>query len=538
MISLYVKAGADAGKTFQIAEGTTSIGRSMENDIILNDAATSRAHAQILTRENKYYIRDLNSTHGTFVNEVRNNHEMLLGINDIIRIGNCELLFQVESDSGTSPGVVDRHKPILGPDQDPLTLEGGETIAFRLSAEDTASETALSENHTEMFSRVAKAIQSIFDLDNLLSVLMDMLFEVFEPDRGMVLLREKDDQPLQRRVARPDENFKVSHTVIDHAISERMSLLIGDIAEDQRFAAAQSIITQSIQSAICAPLLSKNRVLGVIYLDSKANQISYQKEDLALLNIIAANAAISIENAILVQEKLEAERLAAIGVAIAGISHYVKNILTGIRGTSQLIETGLKKNNSHIIKEAWPILQRSTTKISTLVQDMLTYSKKRTPDLQKGNLNSILKEVAENQKERAESAQVALLLKADPQLPNSEFDAKALYDTMLNLVGNAIEACSEVPEGQVQLLSRTEGKDQVVLEVQDNGPGIPIEIQRKIFEPFFSTKGSKGTGLGLACAKKTIAEHLGALTLEPTQGEGTTFRIQMPIHPQIEHEED
>ncbi|MFP4581573.1 MAG: ATP-binding protein, partial [Candidatus Sumerlaeia bacterium] len=521
MPDLFVRTGEDEGKTFSLDKEVVSIGRNKDNDIVLQDAATSRSHAEIRKKKGLFFITDHGSTHGTFVNEQRNTKEVPLKHDDVIRIGNTELVFSAKGNDEVPEGASG------------LTLAGGETIAFRLPTDTRAAGMGLSAHHLAMLSRVAEAIQSVFELNNLLDILMDMLFEVFKPDRGVILLREDEENLLTPKIVRPEgEEPFYSHTVVDHAISEQMSLLVGDLAEDSRFNAAESIMAQSIQSAICAPLVSQNTVHGVVYLDAQNRVMSYQKEDLSLLNIIAANAGIAIANAKLVQAKVEAERLAAVGVAVAGISHYVKNILTGIKGTSQLVEMGIKTTNMKVITESWPIMMRSMQKISVLVQDMLSYSKKRKPQLEKGNLNEVVQEVYDNQKDRASELSVELLIEKDETLPDSLFESKAICDALLNIVGNAVEACSETPDARVRLVSRT-SRDKTMVQalVIDNGPGIPEEMQQRIFEPFFSTKGSKGTGLGLAVSRKSVEEHGGQMILTSKIGEGTTFKISLPVDP-------
>jgi len=135
---------------------------------------------------------------------------------------------------------------------------------------------------------------------------------------------------------------------------------------------------------------------------------------------------------------------------------------------------------------------------------------------------------------RAEQSRVTLSVKLDREMPICLCDADKIHDALLNLVTNAIEAVRECESarlpGKMEIATAFR-KDtrRVELKVSDNGPGIPQEMQKKIFDPFFSTKGSKGTGLGLAVARKVIEEHNGTITLESIEGKRCTFTIQLPF---------
>ncbi len=528
---LKIVGGTDTGKIFEMTGDVITIGRHSDNNVVLLDPSVSRFHAKIIFRDKHYYIQDLRSSQGTFVNDVRVNQEMLFEENDALTIGGDRLILTKE--------ITDKDKKIFQEETDNkiipamssgLQFEDKESpIAMTMLITDKSGK-HLTDKHWEILSRIVDATLSVFNLEELLNKLMDLLFEVFKPDRGTILLYDKSNIELIPKIRRPEKGeLKISQTIIKHSIENKMSLLIADTHDDSRFKEAQSILLQSISSAICSPLIRKDKVLGVIYIDAQSRRLLYQKEDLALLNIIAANAAISIENAMLITEKVNSERVAAVGVAVSGISHFVKNLILGVTGSESLIDMGIESNNLEIIKNIWPVQKRSVKRISDLVNDMLSYSKTREPKWEKGNLNSLVNEIYESQLQRATDANVPLVAELCKNLTDSEFDHKAMQDTILNIVGNAIEACSEHPGSNVIIKTLQPDDKQVAVWIMDTGPGIPPEIQQRIFEPFFSTKGSKGTGLGLAVAKKTIEEHHGKLILESEIGKGTAFKITLPV---------
>ena len=174
--------------------------------------------------------------------------------------------------------------------------------------------------------------------------------------------------------------------------------------------------------------------------------------------------------------------------------------------------------NLEMIEKTWPVLSRSTRKISDLIQDMLTYSKERKLDLESRDVNRVVREMVDLCSRTAEEQDVELRLELCDESPQCMIDEEAFQDAVLNLIGNAIEAVSEVGKGWVRVCTRlVSDKKEVELSVEDNGCGIPEEVVNKIFEPFFSTKGSRGTGLGLAVTKKVIDEHGGHISVTSTR---------------------
>jgi signal transduction histidine kinase len=162
---------------------------------------------------------------------------------------------------------------------------------------------------------------------------------------------------------------------------------------------------------------------------------------------------------------------------------------------------------------------------------MLLYSKRREPDLMRSSVTDLLKEVYDLCLERSNLAGVALERSwPEDDLLWTALEAESMHDCVLNLVSNAIEATPSGDGAMVHLSgARSEDGKHIVIRVRDNGTGIPGQILKKIWEPFFSTKGKRGTGLGLAMTRKTVEEHGGQIAVVSTEGEGTMFTISLPV---------
>jgi PAS domain S-box-containing protein len=231
------------------------------------------------------------------------------------------------------------------------------------------------------------------------------------------------------------------------------------------------------------------------------------------------------------QEKLEAERLAAVGQTVAGLAHGIKNILTGLQGGMYVFKSGLDRGESSRIDQGWKMLDRNIDKISTLTKNLLSFSKGTLPKVRMVRPVDFVREVVDLYKDAALQQDVELHAELDETIDPAPFDPEALHSCLANLVANAIDACqlSERPSCKVTIRCREE-KDAILFEVEDQGCGMDYDIKQKVFTNFFTTKGSGGTGIGLLLTRKIIQEHGGKIYLESSPGEGSLFRMTFPRH--------
>ena len=229
------------------------------------------------------------------------------------------------------------------------------------------------------------------------------------------------------------------------------------------------------------------------------------------------------------KEKLEAERLAAVGQTVAGLAHTIKNLLMGLEGGMYMVDTGLRNNNVERLLDGWKVLQRNFGKITNLVKDFLSFSKGRLPEMKIINPNTHIENIVDFYKDAAKKQNVELIAETDPDMKEAPLDPKGLEACMTNLISNAIDAAVLRQDDEGKVIVRTIYKDDaVILEVEDNGIGMDEEIREKVFTTFFTTKGGKGTGLGLLTTRKIVQEHGGSIDVETIKEKGSTFRIRFP----------
>ncbi len=547
--------GEDTGQRFELQPGPMCVGRGVHSDVRLSDAEVSRTHVCIEPAERGFVLRDEGSANGTLVNGRRVSvHPLRTG--DQIQIGRTVLVFDagdsseplvLRSDVRFSEAGVDDESHIvhrIGPD---------DTRTFVSSEIHTAPEVGpqhLSGLQT-LYRVLEEAANATASLDQMLQNVLDLALAATGADRGSVLLLEDGTDRLVPASFSRGAAFgsgapmTISRTIVNYVATERQGVRTSDARADTRFASGNSIIASGIREALCVPMIGMSDLIGVIYLDTTSLPEGLQDrlehvdaltdDHLKLVLAIGRQVALAIERRRYQQALLKAERLAAVGQTITMLSHHVKNILQGVRGGSYLIETGLTQADEDMIRQGWGIVDRNQDRIYNLVMDMLTFSAEKKPALTRASLNAVVREVCELMQGRAAEFDVELQFAPDEQVPETAFDTHGLHRAVLNVVTNAIEAVEGMPDAQVVVSTTQTSAGALVVSVQDNGPGIPPEQLGQLFNVFESTKGSRGTGLGLAVSQKILAEHGGRIDVDSDLSRGTTFRLVLPrlelVHP-------
>lgn len=236
------------------------------------------------------------------------------------------------------------------------------------------------------------------------------------------------------------------------------------------------------------------------------------------------------------RELIQSQKFAAIGQAVTGIQHAIKNMLNALTGGAYLVRVGAAKDDRQCIEEGCGMVEGGIERIGNLSHNMLNYAMEWKLEFQRVDLNVLVAEICELNRQTAADEGVVLRCELPDGLPAVLCDPNLIHMAVTDLLVNAIDACNwkdyptdESPE--VQLVnSLTDGGDFFVIRVHDNGCGMNEEIKRNVFTPFFSTKKRQGTGLGLATTARTINVHGGEVSVESEVDEGSTFRLCLPIH--------
>jgi len=563
--SLFVIQGRDQGNRFEFDSRRlpVTLGRDASCTIQLHDTEVSRLHAEIRLVDGKLLLVDQQSSNGTFVNSSRiERHELVSG--DQLQLGRTVMLFTGAGDS--SVGDLDRRIRIVGAQPADnsrivrtMRQEEGSQIFSPAFDQTQSNWLARARSNLQVMYRTALAVSHTLDIGELLDRIMQLIFEWVEADRGCIMLFDPESKQVTPRVRRDRktegtasdnsmDHIDISRTILDYVLEQREGVLTSDAQDDQRWQGAQSIVYQGVREAICVPMQGRYDIVGVIYIDtllpaSRALARSAKKfsdDHLKLMIAIGHQAALAVEDTNYYSAMVQAERLAAVGQTIATLSHHIKNILQGIRGGSYLIEMGLNDHDESIVRKGWDIVEKNQRRISSLVLDMLTFSKEREPDLAPCDLNDTVADVIELMQARAEEKQVTLQCDLAADMPALVYDPEGIHRATLNVVTNAIDACAENlqqsrPAGLVRVMTTYVAEGPLAqVAVADNGAGIAAEDLQDIFSLFVSRKGSRGTGLGLPVSQKILKEHGGQIRVESQVGRGSTFTLEFPaVTPEV-----
>jgi PAS domain S-box-containing protein len=234
-------------------------------------------------------------------------------------------------------------------------------------------------------------------------------------------------------------------------------------------------------------------------------------------------------------EKKASDRLAVVGQTVAGLAHGIKNILQGLEGGVFVVQSAIEDSDTILLKRGWDMVENNIRRISDLVKDLLSYSKERSPQYEEVDPNILAEEVCELYDSLARKKHVGIKRDFDLDLNDSTrlyLDQRGIHSCLSNLVANAIDACEsdhKDVQHQVTVTTRLDKDNWIIFQVSDNGSGMSEETKTKVFSSFYSTKGSRGTGLGLMVTSKIVLEHGGELFFESREGEGTTFSMRLPL---------
>jgi signal transduction histidine kinase len=517
MLALEVIEGPDLGGVFPLPKDEPQlIGRSSEA-LPLSDPTISRRHAELTPDGETWYLRDLSSANGTFLNGRLLTDRISLRIGDEVGCG--ATLFRLsEHTAASAPQSLD----------DPNYDTSAESIVVT-----SPHSLEAARNHLRMVHRLTAATAGTIDTAMILRHLVAILVDEFKPDRCVGVLMD-DAKSITQTVQASREELRddadvYSESIVMHACNDQQGLRIPIVDQDVRFLHDKGVIESGVKSALCAPLIAHGKGLGAILLEIHSTNRRWTEDELELLSTACGHGGLALLTAILARTRLQHERLAAMGETVASISHSVKNMLQGLRSGAGAIDLALGKGNLELAKEGWPILARNLDRVYALTFNMLAWSRTNVPEIALVQLEPIMEDAVDLMRGACERRTIAIEAHLEQDLPPVPIDGTAILQVLLNVLHNAVDA-SPSKTGKVTIAASIPKPGEFLeINITDNGDGIEPGRRETVFVAFHTTKGQRGTGLGLAVAKKIVLEHQGTIEMLDGEGGGTRCRITLPL---------
>ncbi|MDZ7315403.1 MAG: ATP-binding protein [candidate division KSB1 bacterium] len=384
----------------------------------------------------------------------------------------------------------------------------------------------------QLFLReLSDSISSLVDLEELTQKLKSSLQSALKVRRCAVLIF-RPDSPEPEPVKGGDKSPLIDDKMLVEALLATRGFSLRRQMRDPRVQAA----LRGSDVALAVPIFFRNELRGVICLGAKENGNDFSEEELDVLQTFANQIGLAVENARLVQERLElidrihqAEKLSSLGQLAATLSHELKNPLSSIKAIIQVMHESAgeaEKADLALVLEEIERLQR-------ILQRLLTFARPPAAEVETVRPDQVVRDVLTLLGHQARRSGIELIDSLRP-MPPVTLNVHALREIVFNLVLNAMQAVQAEGRVEVTLSAHTKRRggrkhSTLVLTVADDGPGVPDSVRKRIFEPFFTTK-TVGAGLGLAIVKRTLEEMGGQILVDNRPGGGALFTIILPIN--------
>ena len=534
-------------KPIAVTPGRATIGRAPENTIVIDAQTVSRKHAVIVSRDGKYYVNDLDSHNGTFINGKKINISTIEH-HDRISFGNLSFLFLRKSK--TKPLAKDRlidanstislNRDELDP-SDFLAYAAENARAEWLPREDAPFDEAAinpfkqAHRRLSLLYELSERLRSTQNLKQILTHGLDLILEAVLPaQRALVLLQSGPGGTLEVAAGRDrskgecGNDLQISRTLLDWVLTEKMALMSQNLSDDIRLKDSESLQLDRQKAVMCVPIIAGEKVIGALYVDSDSRLEEMTQEDTAFAVAVANELALTIANIRLQQTVIHNERMAAVGLTVSNLAHNIKNLTMINRNAAEMMQINLDRLGDPDADKCWKIINDGISKINRLAMDMLAYVGSQPLAQRPTDVNRAIRAAIDGLAKKHAGKGFEISLDLSPSVAEWEIDEMQFQQALVNLVVNAIDAVGPKENGSIRISSAIRSDDRLVVAVEDNGCGMSPEDRKKIFELFFTTKGSGGNGLGLPMVSKFIESSGAKLMVTSKKDDGSTFKMIFP----------
>ncbi|HIC91212.1 MAG TPA: GAF domain-containing protein [Syntrophaceae bacterium] len=402
--------------------------------------------------------------------------------------------------------------------------------------------------YKRLLREFSKRLVSYLDEQDLLNNITHTLTEVLGIEKMSFLVLDKEKKIYRIRASKNVDSHKITELSFPQNdpffewLKIRREIAVREVLERTIDNPNINPIIERLklmESEVCIPLFIRDELAGIINLGGKRSGDMYSHEDIELLNNLASQTAIALENSRLYEELKRsktlirrADKLASLGTLTAGLAHEIKNPLVAIKTFIQLLPERFE--DEEFRNYFLNVASGEVDRLSDLVNALLDFSRPSQPSFQTGNVNEIMDSVVLLLENEVKRKNIKIKRRYSSDLPAVMLDPEQIKQVFLNIMLNAAEATPEngVLTVETRHLDKDRGQEFIQVEIRDTGRGIPKDNLERIFEPFFTTKDS-GSGLGLAVSHHIVQEHQGYIEVESEVGMGTSFYINLPVNPLV-----
>jgi signal transduction histidine kinase len=423
-----------------------------------------------------------------------------------------------------------------------------ENVRLLNELRDRTTELARSVEELRALGEVSQAVNSTLEVGTVLQTIVSKAVQLSRTDAGAIYVFDEPRQEFQLQAtygteeglvaALRQQHLGLGEHVIGQAARSRAPVQVPELREDPAQPVQNLIIKAGYRALLVVPLLSPDGIVGALIVRRRSPG-EFAGTTIDLLQTFAAQSVVAIQNARLFAEIEEKGRQLALASRhksqfLANMSHELRTPLNAVLGYSEMMLDGLYGDLPEKAKGVLERVQSNGRHLLGLINDVLDLSKieagQLTLAIEDYSMAALVKQAVATTESLARTKGLALTAKIQDGLPLGRGDERRLTQVLLNLIGNAVKFTDK---GEVAVTAEV-ADGRFTVAVRDTGPGIAEADQARIFEEFqqvdnTSTRRKGGTGLGLAIAKRIMEMHGGSLSVQSTVGEGSTFRMILPV---------
>ncbi len=400
----------------------------------------------------------------------------------------------------------------------------------------------------------ALALSAEVDLNRLMQKIMSVVLESSGAQHGYLLIKEADELLIateshigkrhivnRRHLNLNQTRSNISRAIVNYVLRTRKKVLLHDAMAEGEFQNTPEVQALKLRSLLCLPIIKQNELIGLLYLENRLSAGVFTAEKTDMTELLTAQAAISLENARLLEQTrlaytklqenqehmLQMEKLSALGTLVGGVAHEINNPLMGVMN---FVEFAADRSTDAKSKEVLDQALQQIHRIKKIVSNMLLFIHTRSVPSGNCRIAEVIRQSLLLLEGELSKGGIAVEVDAADDLPAIRCSADSLQQILVNLIINARDALTDSSQPQIKIIVRPV-EEMLELSVTDNGSGIPQDVQSKIFDPFFTTKPpGKGTGLGLSVIRRLVQDVGGKVQVESIVGHGCCMRLRfLPV---------